>query len=403
MATQGRLVPRLKLASSDTALEANLDEDLGRHRFASPSIPKFKPLQKMSDGFPEIADLDGLHQSPNNAHSTFASTYEPPNRPKGKPKPMDNRDHGDVPVEDDEDARATKGLRKSAGKFPSFFAQQASLSMNKLKPVLTSIYKHELFGQAVDALQDQTYQLGIETGLEMGRDGVKRLKKKDLKQFQPPPPFGVLKRASAHVDHIPGGQADENQPEDFNKKELAKGTRHEGEHTDSPDIAEEIAMDHLKEDPHYYEHLDRVEKMAFALHGHTEFQKLRIAVENRKGSVRKGVDKDGTPWRTEMRHHYGYIKGTKGADGEEVDAYLGPDDSAEHAYVVHQSDPETGAYDEDKVMLGFSSKKDAKEAFLAHYDDPKFLGQIKEVPMDRLTELLASKKRLTKIAGRSDR
>jgi len=326
VATQGKLVPRFKLASSDTALEANLDEDLGRHRFAYPSVPKFKPLHKASDGFPDVADLDSLHQSPHSPQSTSISSYEPPSKPKGDPKPMDNRDHGDVPVEDDEDARSTKGLRKSAGKFPSFFAQQASASMNKLKPALMNLYRHELFGQAVDQLEGQTYQLGIETGLDMGRDGVKKLKKKDVQ-------IGILKKA-------------------------------------------------------------------FALQGHTDFQKLRIAIENRKGSVRKGVNRHGTPWRTEMKHHYGYIKGTKGADGEEVDAYVGPDESAEHAYVVHQNDPETGEYDEDKVMLGFSSKKDAKEAFLAHYDDPKFLGPIKEVSMDRLADLLTSKKELSKIARR---
>lgn len=141
------------------------------------------------------------------------------------------------------------------------------------------------------------------------------------------------------------------------------------------------------------------EKVGFKLQGHTEFQGLPIAIENRKGSVRKGKDRDGNEWRTKMVHPYGYIKRTKGADGEGVDVFVGPDKESPHAFVVHQKDKETGEYDEDKVMLGFRSKKQAKEAFLAHYDSPKFLGPISKVSVERLRELVASKKQLTKISA----
>lgn len=141
-------------------------------------------------------------------------------------------------------------------------------------------------------------------------------------------------------------------------------------------------------------------KTAYELHGHTEFQGLPIAIENRAGSVRKGVDKDGHKWRTKMIYPYGYIESTEGADGEGVDCYVGPKKDTDKAFVVHQKDPETGKHDEDKVMLGFSSKKEAKEAFMAHYDDPeKFLGPIDVVSMDRLTELVADKERLVKISA----
>lgn len=136
----------------------------------------------------------------------------------------------------------------------------------------------------------------------------------------------------------------------------------------------------------------------FALQGHTEVQGIPIAIENRKGSVRKGTDADGNEWKTKMKFPYGYIKGSKGADGEEVDVYVGPSKDAPVAYVVHQRDKDTGKYDEDKVMLGFNSKKDAKEAFLDHYDDPGFLGPIAEVPVERLKELTESKKKLVKIS-----
>lgn len=56
-----------------------------------------------------------------------------------------------------------------------------------------------------------------------------------------------------------GGLADKRKESDFDKKELAKGIRTEMEHTDDPQIAKEIAMDHLTEDPKYYTKLAKME------------------------------------------------------------------------------------------------------------------------------------------------
>src|ERR1019366_191082 len=130
----------------------------------------------------------------------------------------------------------------------------------------------------------------------------------------------------------------------------------------------------------------------YKLEGHMTFQGLRIAVENKKGSTRSGHDKDGKPWHTLMKAAYGYIVGSKGADDEGVDCYVGPNEQATHAYVVHQKKKEDGNYDEDKVMLGCSSLKEARELYLIHYNTSKFLGPIKEVPMERLKALLSEKK-----------
>lgn len=68
---------------------------------------------------------------------------------------------------------------------------------------------------------------------------------------------------SNHVDRLRGGQADRMSTGDFDPVALAKGTLHEMEHTDDPDIAEEIAMDHLAEDEGYYEKLDAMERGYF--------------------------------------------------------------------------------------------------------------------------------------------
>lgn len=60
-------------------------------------------------------------------------------------------------------------------------------------------------------------------------------------------------------DRLRGGRADRMRPADFNPQALRTGTEHELEHTDDRDLAQEIAMDHLAEDPEYYEKLGRME------------------------------------------------------------------------------------------------------------------------------------------------
>lgn len=132
------------------------------------------------------------------------------------------------------------------------------------------------------------------------------------------------------------------------------------------------------------------------LHYKTSFQNLPISIENRKGSVRRGVGDDGEEWETKMKHPYGYIRGTEGPDGDAVDVFVGPNEDAAYAYVIHSNNPETGEFDEDKVMLGFNSSKRAKEVFMQHYDDPKFFGGIDAIPMWQFSEKVFVKKHTLK-------
>jgi len=60
-------------------------------------------------------------------------------------------------------------------------------------------------------------------------------------------------------DKIPGGLSDKKKPEDFNQASLLKGQKIESEHTSDPHMQIEIAMDHLTEDPEYYEKLETIE------------------------------------------------------------------------------------------------------------------------------------------------
>lgn len=109
---------------------------------------------------------------------------------------------------------------------------------------------------------------------------------------------------------------------------------------------------------------------------------LSISVENPRGSQRSGVDKDGSPWSVTMANHYGYIRGTKGADKDHVDVIVGPKPDSDKAFVVDQIHPSDGTFDEHKVVLGASDLEDAKAIYQANYAPGwKGMGGITEMPI----------------------
>ena len=99
--------------------------------------------------------------------------------------------------------------------------------------------------------------------------------------------------------------------------------------------------------------------------GHISVKGMKIAIENPRGSRRYYGD-DGD--YVIMSNHYGYFNVTKGKDGDAVDVFLGPDiENFDTVYCIDQNN-ENGEFDETKVMLGFKSKEEAKEAYLKNYD-----------------------------------
>lgn len=91
--------------------------------------------------------------------------------------------------------------------------------------------------------------------------------------------------------------------------------------------------------------------------GHTEWNGLKLSIESAKGTERSGIAPDGTKWSVKMPAHYGRIKGTVGADGDHVDVYLGVDASKTmYVQIVDQTDIDTGAFDEHKVIIGAGGK-----------------------------------------------
>lgn len=99
--------------------------------------------------------------------------------------------------------------------------------------------------------------------------------------------------------------------------------------------------------------------------GHITVKGFGISIENPKGSRRYY---DGGNKYNIMKNHYGYFTRTKGKDGDQVDVFIGPHiDKFNRVYVVDQKI--NGEFDESKVMLGFLSKKEAKAAYFANYDE----------------------------------
>lgn len=128
------------------------------------------------------------------------------------------------------------------------------------------------------------------------------------------------------------------------------------------------------------------------LQGRTRLYGMDISIENKKGSYRFGVDKDGHKWKTLMHYDYGYIRGTVGTDKDHLDCYVGPDKEAQKVYVIHQNNPVTHKYDEDKCMLCFSSAEDAKKAYMKQYDRPGFYGSMTTMTIEQFKSFVFSHK-----------
>lgn len=102
---------------------------------------------------------------------------------------------------------------------------------------------------------------------------------------------------------------------------------------------------------------------------HEKFQGLNLSIENPKGTERRGIGKDGNPWSVKMPHDYGYIKRTEGADGDQVDVYVGHHKKSPHVFIVDQHDADSGEFDEHKVMLGFANSQQATSAYDRGFSD----------------------------------
>ena len=135
--------------------------------------------------------------------------------------------------------------------------------------------------------------------------------------------------------------------------------------------------------------------------GHLSFGGYDYTVETPKGVTRSGKDEQGKPWSVTMHDTYGYILGKIGVDGDHIDVFI--NDAADldtfdgNVYVVDQVNPETGEFDEHKVMYGYPSEEAATEAYLANYSKGwKGLGKVTSVTKATFDKWLESSDRKTK-------
>lgn len=117
---------------------------------------------------------------------------------------------------------------------------------------------------------------------------------------------------------------------------------------------------------------------------------LQLFIETKAGEIRRG-GKYPYRWEVKMPADYGFIRGTASAEGklEGMDCFVGP---GEKIWIINQRNPQTGDFDEHKVMLGFDHWDDALTTYcLAYHDHGR--GRIMsafDMSMDQLKDFLAN-------------
>lgn len=101
-------------------------------------------------------------------------------------------------------------------------------------------------------------------------------------------------------------------------------------------------------------------KGSMRLHG------LPITIETPMFTPRTGKE-DGQPWSIVCMANYGYVNGTKAADGDAFDVYVGPVPESPLVVVVNQVKKD-GSFDEHKAVLGFHDVDTALTAYLNSYE-----------------------------------
>lgn len=118
-----------------------------------------------------------------------------------------------------------------------------------------------------------------------------------------------------------------------------------------------------------------------------DVQGLTIVVETPKGEVRSGKGFSVT-----MPAHYGFIANTVGADGDEMDCYIGPNLNSKDVFVVHQSKLDGSGFDEHKCMIGYDTEGDAlKDYFLGHHRSHDIFIKSEAMTMKKFKKWLENK------------
>lgn len=128
--------------------------------------------------------------------------------------------------------------------------------------------------------------------------------------------------------------------------------------------------------------------------GHVRLNGLEISIENPAGSRRR-------PEWPPLKNHYGYFKGSVGADKDHVDVFMTDraSDPDLPVFVVDQVNRD-GSFDEHKVVLGAADEADARQTYLGNYEKGwTGLGAITQMTQDEFKAWVRDAGKTKKPAG----
>lgn len=129
--------------------------------------------------------------------------------------------------------------------------------------------------------------------------------------------------------------------------------------------------------------------------GHVRINGLDISIENPAGSKRR-------PEWPALQNHYGYFKGSVGADKDHVDVFLTDraNDPNLPVFVVDQVNRD-GTFDEHKVVMGAANEADARATYLGNYAKGwSGLGAITQMTQDQFKAWVSDAAMTKKPAGK---
>ncbi|MFV0468969.1 MAG: hypothetical protein ACK5MK_08605, partial [Dysgonomonas sp.] len=150
---------------------------------------------------------------------------------------------------------------------------------------------------------------------------------------------------------------------DFSLSKDETNSENKSENSDTQSLDANIASQSPNVNP-----TDKQKETGIYAKARVNLQGYNITIETPKGRTRSGKAQDGNEWSVTMRNHYGELDGTVGYDGDAIDVFIGDNPNAGQVFVIDQIHPQTGAFDESKVMLGFDSAAQAKEAYLSNFE-----------------------------------
>lgn len=133
---------------------------------------------------------------------------------------------------------------------------------------------------------------------------------------------------------------------------------------------------------------------------------LEIVLETPKGVRRR-------PEWPPMGAHYGYIRrmySPRGGetvttepskDGDHIDVFVGPDPDSEVVYCIDQTKANGRTFDEHKVMIGFRTEEQARDAYLASYQSGWNVGPVTPLTLEQFAGWLDEGDQSQPLAGQA--